>query len=62
MSDAAARGGLSTTLFERMQSMYGSSASQMLTVQYRMHAAIMDWASHELYEVWHRQYTASRWP
>ena len=41
--------GLSRTLFERLQSMYGDSISEMLNVQYRMHAAIMDWSSHELY-------------
>ena len=29
--------------------MYGESISEMLNVQYRMHAAIMDWSSHELY-------------
>ena len=29
--------------------MYGESISEMLTVQYRMHAAIMDWSSQELY-------------
>ena len=29
--------------------MYGESISEMLNVQYRMHAAIMDWSSQELY-------------
>ena len=29
--------------------MYGESISEMMNVQYRMHAAIMDWSSHELY-------------
>lgn len=41
--------GLSRTLFERLQRMYGESVSEMLTVQYRMHASIMDWSSQELY-------------
>ena len=46
---SAALQGLSRTLFERLQSMYGESISEMLTVQYRMHAGIMDWSSQELY-------------
>jgi superfamily I DNA and/or RNA helicase len=29
--------------------MYGESISEMLTVQYRMHAGIMEWSSQELY-------------
>ena len=29
--------------------MYGDSISEVLTVQYRMHAAIMEWSSQELY-------------
>ena len=41
--------GLSRTLFERLQGMYGDSISEVLTVQYRMHAAIMQWSSQELY-------------
>ena len=41
--------GLSRTLFERLQGMYSDSISEVLTVQYRMHAAIMEWSSHELY-------------
>lgn len=42
--------GLSRTLFERLQGMYGDNISEMLTVQYRMHAHIMQWSSNELYE------------
>lgn len=30
--------------------MYGDSISDVLTVQYRMHAAIMEWSSQELYK------------
>lgn len=51
LSDAAAKAGLSCTLFERLQHSLRAEASCMLTVQYRMHAAIMDWSSQELYEV-----------
>lgn len=48
-SEAAARGGLAVTLFERSYAVWGSIASKMLTVQYRMHADIMTWSSEELY-------------
>ena len=41
--------GLGRTLFERLQRLHGSAISQMLTVQYRMHADVMQWASDELY-------------
>ncbi|KAL4856486.1 DNA-binding protein SMUBP-2 [Chlorella vulgaris] len=49
ISDKAARGGLSRTLFERLQELWGEGASEMLTVQYRMNSSIMDWSSQELY-------------
>ncbi len=42
--------GLSRTLFERLQGKFGSTASAMLTMQYRMNTAIMQWPSHELYQ------------
>lgn len=51
LSEAAAKAGLSCTLFERLQHSLGDAASCMLTVQYRMHSHIMDWSSQELYEV-----------
>ena len=51
MSEEAAKKGLSRTLFERLQAMYGTGASCMLTVQYRMNSNIMQWSSTELYEV-----------
>jgi superfamily I DNA and/or RNA helicase len=51
MSEAAAKAGLSNTLFERLQHSLGAAASCMLTVQYRMNAAIMDWSSQEMYGV-----------
>ena len=41
--------GLQTTLFERVHSLYGAAAACLLTVQYRMHADIMNWASVEMY-------------
>lgn len=41
--------GLSATLFERLQATHGSSASAMLTTQYRMHGDIMGWSSNEFY-------------
>ena len=42
--------GLSRTLFERLQGKFGSKASAMLTMQYRMNTAIMQWPSHGLYQ------------
>ena len=41
--------GLQTTLFERLHAQHGEAASTLLTVQYRMHAAIMRWASDAMY-------------
>ncbi len=49
LSDAAARAGLSRTLFERAHAQH-AQLSRMLTVQYRMNASIADWASGELYD------------
>lgn len=49
-SEEAARRGLLTTLFERAHAQWGGTAAEMLTVQYRMNASIMDWASREMYE------------
>jgi hypothetical protein len=58
LSDEAARKGLSVTLFERLQALWGNpqspgdtSASAMLVMQYRMNTAIMEWSSNELYQV-----------
>jgi ATP-dependent RNA/DNA helicase IGHMBP2 len=50
VSDAAARGGLAKTLFEKLADAHGDSIVRMLTVQYRMHEAIMRWSSDALYE------------
>ncbi|XP_031138740.1 DNA-binding protein SMUBP-2 [Sander lucioperca] len=49
-SQGAASKGLSLSLMERLIQMYGDSVVRMLTVQYRMHSAIMEWASKEMYQ------------
>ena len=49
LSEDAARRGLGVSLFERLHRRYGEAAAQMLSVQYRMHAAIMAWSSDALY-------------
>jgi len=42
--------GFGVSLFERMATLYGSQVARRLIVQYRMHAAIMDFSSREFYE------------
>ncbi|NXQ24054.1 SMBP2 protein, partial [Alaudala cheleensis] len=49
ISHRAAAEGLSLSLMERLAGHYGERAVRMLTVQYRMHRDIMEWASSELY-------------
>ncbi|XP_062432389.1 DNA-binding protein SMUBP-2 [Rhea pennata] len=49
VSHKAAAKGLSLSLMERLIERYGEKATRMLTVQYRMHQAIMQWASSEMY-------------
>ncbi|XP_064369317.1 DNA-binding protein SMUBP-2 isoform X1 [Dromaius novaehollandiae] len=49
ISHKAAAKGLSLSLMERLTERYGEKATRMLTVQYRMHQAIMQWASSEMY-------------
>ncbi|XP_068170023.1 DNA-binding protein SMUBP-2 isoform X2 [Antennarius striatus] len=49
-SQTAALKGLSVSLMERLIQMYGDTVVRMLTVQYRMNSAIMDWASKEMYQ------------
>lgn len=46
----AASKGLSVSLMERLIQMYGDSVVRMLTVQYRMNSAIMEWASDQMYQ------------
>lgn len=50
VSPEAARAGLSLSLMERLIHAHGSAVSRMLTVQYRMHEAIMTFPSSEFYE------------
>jgi len=47
--DAAAQG-FGVSLFERMMKQFGGTTSRRLSVQYRMHAAIMEFSSREFYE------------
>ncbi|XP_065611447.1 DNA-binding protein SMUBP-2 [Cyrtonyx montezumae] len=49
ISHKAAAKGLSLSLMERVMERYGGKVVRMLTVQYRMHEAIMQWASSEMY-------------
>ncbi|KAM4017789.1 DNA-binding protein SMUBP-2 isoform 2-T2 [Anomaloglossus baeobatrachus] len=49
ISHEAAAKGLSRSLMERVIEKYGDRVVKMLTVQYRMHDCIMQWASHALY-------------
>ncbi|NWS72502.1 SMBP2 protein, partial [Crotophaga sulcirostris] len=49
ISHKAAAEGLSLSLMERLIQGYGEKVVKMLTVQYRMHQAIMQWASSEMY-------------
>ncbi|NXF92605.1 SMBP2 protein, partial [Eubucco bourcierii] len=49
ISHKAAAEGLGLSLLERLAERYGRQAVRMLRVQYRMHQAIMRWASGEMY-------------
>ncbi|XP_053576418.1 DNA-binding protein SMUBP-2 [Bombina bombina] len=49
ISHKAAADGLALSLMERAVEKFGDSAVRMLTVQYRMHHLIMNWASQALY-------------
>ena len=50
VSQEAAAEGFGTSLFERLVDHYGTGIARRLTVQYRMHQAIMDFPSRELYD------------
>ena len=50
VSPEAAAEGLSTSLFERLVALHGPSIARRLTVQYRMHEAVMDFSSLEFYD------------
>ncbi|TSX17015.1 DNA-binding protein SMUBP-2 [Bagarius yarrelli] len=49
-SQNAAAKGLSVSLMERLIQQYGDSVVRMLTTQYRMNRAIMEWASEQMYQ------------
>jgi ATP-dependent RNA/DNA helicase IGHMBP2 len=49
ISAEAAERGLSISLMERLVSQFGAGACQLLTVQHRMHAAIMSFSNEEFY-------------
>ncbi len=49
-SREAEREGLDVTLFARLAEALGERVTRLLTVQYRMHEAIMRWPSQELYQ------------
>uniref|UniRef100_A0A673N0P1 DNA-binding protein SMUBP-2 n=1 Tax=Sinocyclocheilus rhinocerous TaxID=307959 RepID=A0A673N0P1_9TELE len=49
-SQSAASKGLSVSLMERLIKKYGDPVVRMLTTQYRMNGAIMQWASEQMYE------------
>jgi superfamily I DNA and/or RNA helicase len=50
VSEEAAAQGLNVSLFERLMNHRGTAISRKLTIQYRMHASIMDFSSSEFYE------------
>jgi superfamily I DNA and/or RNA helicase len=49
VSEGAARAGFGVSLFERLNTLSGEHLTRMLAVQYRMHAAIMDFSAAEFY-------------
>ncbi len=50
LSRPAAEQGFGVSLFERLAALYGPDVLRRLTVQYRMHEAIMTFSSEEFYE------------
>jgi ATP-dependent RNA/DNA helicase IGHMBP2 len=50
VSQEAAAEGFGISLFERLVDHYGQGITRRLTVQYRMHQAIMDFSSREFYD------------
>jgi len=49
-SELAASKGLSTTLFDRIRTLYGDKVIRLLKIQYRMNALISQWSSNEMYK------------
>ncbi|CAF1230518.1 unnamed protein product [Adineta ricciae] len=50
LSDKAAKEGLAITLMQRLIEQFGDKITRMLTIQYRMNEAIMQWSSNEFYQ------------
>lgn len=50
VSAEAATAGLGVSIFERLMALYGPRVARRLTLQYRMHQAIMDFSSLEFYD------------
>jgi predicted DNA helicase len=50
ISREAASEGFDISLFERLFAQFGEQAAQLLAVQYRMHAAIMNFSSRQFYD------------
>jgi predicted DNA helicase len=50
ISAEAAREGFGVSMLERLAAMHGATITRRLDVQYRMHAAIMDFSSAEFYD------------
>src|SRR5207237_10573938 len=50
VSPEAAERGLAVSLMERLVSLYGPRVTRRLTVQYRMHAAVMGFSNAEFYD------------
>lgn len=50
VSQEAANEGFGISLFERLMALGGEAVSRRLSVQYRMHEAIMGFSSHEFYD------------
>ncbi|CAF3479561.1 unnamed protein product [Adineta steineri] len=50
LSEKAAKDGLSITLMQRLIEQFDDKITRMLTIQYRMNEAIMNWSSKEFYQ------------
>ncbi|MGA2030641.1 MAG: AAA domain-containing protein [Thermoguttaceae bacterium] len=50
VSGEAAQQGFAVSLFERLMDLYGQQIARRLIVQYRMHAAIMEFSSRQFYD------------
>ncbi|CAF3385123.1 unnamed protein product [Rotaria socialis] len=50
LSEKASKDGLAITLMQRLTEQFGDKITRMLTIQYRMNEAIMNWSSNEFYQ------------